>query len=418
MKVLIKSATIIDPESSHNGKTRDILLVSNKIEKIAPKINVDVPHTVKSPHLCISQGWVDIGTSVGEPGFEHRETLQSITKAARVGGYTTLVPFPNTDPVTQSKAAIKFLIDTGKKLGIKIFPIAAVSQDCKGEELSEMYDLHMAGAIAFSDGLKSVQHNGILHNALNYVKPFNGKIIHYPQDAFLSNGGQMHEGIYSTLMGMKGIPSVAESLITKRDLSISEYADASIIFYGVSSKESLKLIKQAKQKHQIITPYLNIIKNDSHVEGFNSLLKVTPPLRSKDDQNDLIKAVKEGSICAISSNHTPHDEEGKKLEFTFAKFGASGIETTFSGLNTYVGDRLDLNIIVERLSNGPRTLLSLPSFPIEEGLSSDITLFDPSISWLFEKTQSKSNNNPLLGQTLIGKVLATSTDGVFYPNAI
>jgi dihydroorotase len=418
MKVVLRKATIVDPSSKHNGKIRDIFINKGKIEKISanPISNIDSANEVKSKSLHVSEGWLDIGTQIGEPGYEHRETLQSIVRAARLGGFTSIAPFPNTDPVTQTKAAVKYLIDAGDSLGFSIFPIAAVTKDCKGETLSELYDLHNSGAIAFSDGLKSIQHNGIFLNALNYIKPFLGRLIHFPQDAYLSANGQMHEGRYSTLLGMKGIPSIAEDLMVKRDISMAEYADADLIFYGVSSTEALKTIKQSKVKTSIILPYLNLIKKDSDLQGFDSNLKVLPPIRTNEDRLDLLKAMNDGLITAVSSNHSPHDEEGKKLEYPYAKFGASGIETVYPGLMTYAIDKLGLELIINALSSGPRSVLGMKSTTIEEGSLLDFTIFDPQEKWNYAKTFSKSINNPLLGQELSGKVIATISKGKLYTN--
>jgi dihydroorotase len=418
MKLLIKQATIIDNASIYHSQKMDILIVNGKIAQIEkaikPSENIKV---IESGNLHVSNGWMDIGIQLGEPGLEHRETFSSAVAASKSGGYTALAPFPNTFPVLQNKAAISVLQNTAKQLKINIYPIAAVTKDCDGEELTEMYDMQLAGAYGFSDGLKTVQHNGVLLNALNYVKSFNGIIIHFPQDSFLSKGGLLHEGYTSTLLGMKGIPSIAENITVQRDLALLEYTASKLCLYGVSTKEVIKSIKSSKSENlSVVVPYLNLVKEDNQLSDFNSNLKVTPPLRSKKDQDELIKALKDNIITAISSNHYPIEDESKNLEFPYAKFGASGIETTFSSLVTFTKGKLSLETIIEKLTTGPRSILNIPNPQIKVDYDAELTLFDPDISWSFTETKSISKNNPFLGTTFKGKVIGTLVQNSFSQN--
>lgn len=416
MKLLIQKAKIVDKNSPQNGEIVDIFISKGKIEKIAKDIALpgDIK-TISSPNLHVSAGWLDIGCQIGEPGLEYRETLSSAIAAARVGGYTSLAPFPNTVPVLQHKAAINVLKEAAEEYKINIYPIAAATTDCKGENITEMYDLHKGGAYAFTDGLKSITHNAVLLNALNYVKSFDGLIIHFSQDGNLAHGGQMHEGKISTFLGMKGIPTIAETIILKRDLALVSYADSKLCVYGVSSADAVKILKEAKNpKVSATVPYLNLINDDADLIDFNSNLKVSPPLRSKKDALELLKALKENTIQAIVSNHYPLDEEAKKLEFPYAKFGASGLETVFATINTFLQDKIDLALLIAKLSEGPRSILGIPQVEITEGANAELTLFDPSIEWNFNKTVSASQNNPYLGQSFIGKVLGTVVGNAFH----
>ncbi|HMP29020.1 MAG TPA: dihydroorotase, partial [Saprospiraceae bacterium] len=317
----------------------------------------------------------------------------------------------------QNKAAVTVLQNKAKKSKINIYPIAAVTRDCKGEELTEMYDLHLAGAIAFSDGLKTIQHNGVLINALNYIKSFEGTLIHFPQDSYLSNGGQMHEGYISTLLGLKGIPTIAEKITIQRDLALLEYTNSNLCLFGISSKEAIQTIKASKAKSlQSIVPYLNLIFHDSRIGGFDSQFKVSPPLREKTDQDELIKGLKDHTITAIASNHYPLEDEVKNLEFPYAKFGASGIETVFSALITYTKGKIPLDIIIQKLTTGPRSILGIDQVTIDEGRTAELTLFDPDLEWTFATSKSTSKNNPFLGQTLKGKVIGTLVSNSYYAN--
>ena len=418
MKLLIKNATIIDAKSPYHLQQKDLLIESGKIAQISDFIvNENKVKEVASENLHVSAGWMDIGTQLGEPGLEHRETFETAIAAARTGGFTALAPFPNTIPVLQNKAALSVLQELSRSSAIHIYPVAALTKDCSGSEISEMYDLHLAGAKAFSDGLKSIQHNGVLLNALNYVKAFDGLIIHFPQDAYLSKDGQMHEGYTSTLLGMKGIPEMAETITLHRDLSLQEYAGSRLCIYGISSAKSLNIAKNfEKAEVTYVVPYLNLVFDDSELGDFNSNLKVTPPLRTNSDKNRLVRALNADAIHAICSNHYPLDEEAKNLEFPYAKFGASGLETVFSALNSALGDKIKTEKLIEKLTVGPRTILQIPNPVIEEGQLAELTLFDPSASWTFSKTKSLSKNNPFLGKTFKGKVVATVVDGKVFMN--
>ncbi|MBK9688261.1 MAG: dihydroorotase [Saprospiraceae bacterium] len=401
---------VIDGPSKYHNKVVDILILDSRIAEIKAGISPASPiKTIQGEDLHVSISWLDIGTQVGEPGLEHREDWTTVSKAAKAGGYGAIAPFPNTQPSIQHKADIQYIKQRAKSQGIGVYPIASLSIDNQGAEISEMYDLFTAGAAAFSDGLKSVSHAGLLARALEYVKPFEGLIIHFPSEKYLTQDAQMHEGEMSTLLGMKGMPSTAEAIGLKRDLELLAYTQSRLCVYGLSSYEAVKILKEAKKKAwqkklTAAVPYLNLVYTDKEMERFDTHLKVMPPLRKKSDQNELIKALKDGVIDAIVSNHYPIEEEGKKLEFPYAKFGASGIETCFAACNTFV-PALDLETLVDKLSYGPRSILGLTTEGIKAGSAAALTLFDPTAEWVFDESQSRSGNNPFLGKTLRGKVI-------------
>ncbi len=408
MRYLIKKATVVDENSKYNGKKVDILFNNGVIEEIRSNIEpIKGVKEIQSPNLHCSISWIDIGTQIGEPGLEHRETISSISAAAKAGGYGAIASFPNTSPVIQSKSAVQFVMEEARKNNFTIYPIAALSQHNEGKEITEMYDLHTSGAIAFGDGLKSIAHTGLLTRAMEYVLPFNGLIIHYPLDHTLTTDAQINEGEMSTLLGMEGSPALAETLIIKRDLELLNYTKSKLCVYGISLSESVKLIKEGKKVNTNLystCAYLNMIKTEKELENFDSNLKVSPPLRLKTDVNELIKGLKEGTVDAIVSNHYGIEEEGKQLEFPYAKFGASGIETCFSALNTYAGN-LDLETLIRSLTSGPRKILNLERGEIKQGYEGGLTLFDTEMEWTFDKTYSLSKNNPFLGERLKGKVI-------------
>lgn len=408
-KYLIKKVKVIDAPSKYHNKVVDILIADSSIVEIKSSITpVSNVKTIQGDNLHVSIAWMDLGTQTGEPGLEHREEWSTLASAAKRGGYGLLAPFPNTLPAVQSKADLHFILQKSREHQLAVFPIAALSIDNAGAEITEMYDLFNAGAAAFSDGLKTVAHSGLFARALEYVKSFNGLIIHHPSEKYLTQDGQMHEGEMSTLLGMRGLPTAAEIIGLKRDLDLLAYTQSRLCVYGITAAESVKILKEARKNNpENITatvPYLNLVHTDKALEQFDTDLKVMPPLRKKSDQQELVKGLKEGTIDAIVSNHYPIEEEGKKLEFPYAKFGASGIETCFAACNTYVSG-LDLELLIDKLTYGPRNIMGIESEGVSVGAAAQLTLFEPDTEWVFEESFSRSKNNPFLGKTLKGKIV-------------
>ena len=410
MNLLIKNATIVCRDKSLNGKKFDLLIKNGVIAKIAKNISDQNAKVISSKKLHVSIGWMDIGTQVGEPGFEHRETLSSVADAAAKGGFTTLAPFPNTNPCIDNKSSVQYILNNSQQFAVDFLPIAAISQGCKGQDITEMMDMSNAGAIAFSDGRKPVQDGGLLLRALQYAKASNKKIIQRPVDLSLEYEGMIHEGKTSLSLGLNGMPSLSEYTATSRDIKIAEYAENDIILHTISTKESVDLVKSERKSNPRVSAtvsYKNLIQTDEDLLDFDSNLKLQPPLRSTKDQKALIKGIKDGSIQAICSNHVPLEQEQKKLEFPYAGFGAIGLETCYSALNTHLSGTLSKNILVDRLAYGPRELLNLSIPEIKEGTKANLTLFDPSQEWTYGRREirSKSKNSPYIGLEFIGKVL-------------
>lgn len=411
MELFIKQATILASNSGHHQKKVDIHIQNGKIARIHHKLTVPQNvQVVTGKQLYCTSGLVDIGTHTGEPGREDRETLSTLSKAARAGGYTTILPFPNTLPYVQTKADIHYLIEKGNALGLKIFPIGALSKDGKGEDIAEYYDMFTAGAVAFSDGLKPTQNAGLLLRALQYVTAFDGVVINHPHDKNLDNKGQMHEGLLSTMLGMKGVPTIAELVMLQRDLLLFQYSGSKLVVHAVSSKESIDLLmKEKKNKKNIFVtvPYLNLLCDEKNVDNFNVSFKVEPVLRSETDKKALIKGLSSGTIDAVISNHFPIEDDGKNVEFPYADSGAGGIETAFRATLDTLGIHMDLAFLVSRFNEAPRSIFGLPVPTIEEGAFADLCLFDMASPSVFEKSYSVSNNNPFLGKTFQTTVVAS-----------
>ncbi len=415
--LLIKNATIVDPTSKLNGKKRDILINKNGIiEAIKPTIKAKNEKIIDAKDAFVSIGWMDVGTQVGDPGFEHREDLQSVTKAAAAGGFTAIAPNPNTLPTIHSKSEVNYIKNKTDHGLVDFYPIGAVSRDCDGKDITEMYDMHDSGAVAFSDGQKTMQNSGLMMRALQYVKAFDGLVMNHPQDVALASEGQMHEGMVSTSLGMKGIPSIAEELMVQRDLYLAEYTDSRLHLTNISTERSVDLIKEAKANGINVSasvPVLNLIFDETAIAEFDSNYKVLPPLREKADIRALKRGIKNGTITLITSNHAPLDEEAKNLEFPYADFGIIGLETAYALCSTYLSDVLTTEDIVSILAINPRILLRLPMPSIKEGEQANLTIFNPNMEWTFTEKDihSKSNNTPFVGKQFKGKVIGVVNNG-------
>lgn len=414
--LLIKNVTILDATSKHHRKKRDLLLRNGKIESIKPKIDAPKTKVLQANGAFVSIGWLDVGVQTGDPGFEHREDLQTVSQAAEAGGYTGVACFPNTSPSIHSKSEVLYLKNNAKDNLVDFFPIGAVSQNCKGIDITEMYDMHHAGAVAFSDGKKAIQNSGLMMRALQYVKAFAGTVMNHPHNSDIANSGQMHEGKISTSLGMKGIPRLSEELMVQRDIYLAEYTDSKLHLSNISSATSEELVRSAKKKGLHVTAsasILNLIFADEELSDFNTQFKVIPPLREKEDIKALQNGLKNGSIDIITSNHTPIEEEGKNLEFQNADFGALGLQTTFALYNTHLTDVINVEDFLEKIAIRPRQILDIDLPKIEEGAMANLTIFDPNIVWTFSKKDilSKSKNSPMIGMELKGKVLGVVNKG-------
>ena len=411
MNVLIKSATVVNANSPLNGKKVDILIEKGVIQKIAANIkNVNNIKEVAHNDLHVSLGWIDMRANFCDPGHEYKEDLNSGLAAAAAGGFTEVVSMPDTLPVVDSKSGIEYIINKTKDNIVKVHPTGALSQNCEGKEISEMYDMHLAGAVAFTDNKHSISNPSLLNRALLYSQSFGGLIMDFPNDKNLFNNGQINEGIISTKLGLKGAPALAEELTVTRSLYLAEYCNAPIHLTNITTKKSVQLIKEAKVKGLKVTADVNsyhLLLNENELETFDSNLKVKPPLRTKDDNKALIKGLKEGTLDAVCSDHTPEDIENKQCEFDNTAFGMINLQTSFAVMNTVLADKVDLTEIIETITTKPRTILKVIQPQLKEGELANLTLFSPNTEFIFEKKDivSKAKNSPFIGRTLKGKVI-------------
>jgi dihydroorotase len=410
MNALIKSAKIIDSNSPFNGKTVDLLIEKGIIKKIAKSIKSEKNYNeISFDNLHISVGWLDMRVNFCDPGHEYKEDLTSGLKAAATGGFTEVVTMPDTDPPIDSKAGIEYIINKSKGNIVNVYPTGCLSAKHEGKEIAEMYDMHTKGAVAFTDNKKSIINPSLLNRALLYNQSFNGLVMSFPNDTALNNNGQMNEGVVSTQLGLKGIPSLAEELIVSRDIYLAEYCNASIHLSNISTKQSVELIKLAKKRGIKVTADTNsyhLLLDESELTDFDSNCKVLPPLRTSDDIKALIKGLKDGTIDVICSDHSPEDIENKQCEFDNAAFGIINLQTSFALANTALKGKLTLEEFIPKITFNPRNLLKLENPEIKEGAMANLSLFDPSAKWSLRKEAivSKSRNTPLIDRELIGKV--------------
>jgi len=415
MNLLIKSATIIDPNSPFHQKVADILVEDGYITVIGKNVNAKA-ETIDGKGKYVTPGFFDLNCNIGELGLETKEDLQTGTRAAAAGGFTGVALMPNTQPPVHSKAEVEYLLNRAKNNMVDVYPLGTISHKREGKDLAEMYDMFLSGAKAFTDGNRPVQDAGLMERALLYTQGFGALILSYPEDTAIAGKAKVNEGEMSTLLGMKGIPPLAEELMIARDLYLAEYTGSRIHFSTISTIRSVELIRDAKKKGLHVTCDVavhHLLLTDETLAGFDSQYKVKPPLRTKKDVNALIKGLKDGTIDAIVTQHTPHEVEFKDVEFEVAEYGIIALQTAFS---TAVQAGLDIELIVQKMAVNPRRILNIEAAIITEGKKAELALLDADTVWEYTKqnNRSKSYNSPFIGQNLKGKALLVCNNNHLY----
>jgi dihydroorotase len=406
-KTLLKSALIIDPASKHHGKKRDVLIQGNTLLSIAPEIQDARAKTIAGKGWVVSRGWTDATARCGEPGYEYKEDFQSLRLAATRGGMMRLALMPSTLPAVDNKSAIQF-IRSQSTATIEFVAVGALSHQLEGKQLSEMYDMKQAGAVAFSDDHGNVS-TELMCRALEYSKNMHVPVMVLPLDRGLNAHGQMHESAVSVSLGMKGIPSLAEELRVQRDIELLRYCGGRLHFMLLSTAKSVDMVRKAKREGLQVTCAVaahQLLFTDEDLRTFDTNLKVLPPFRGKDDRKALIQGLKDGTIDAIVSDHCPEDIEHKVREFEDANFGISSVQTAFCAAFTALEKHLSLEEIIDKFTSGPERILGLSAQPLEEGFGSPVSIFNPEeqTEFTLEGWSSKSKNSPHIGRTLNGKV--------------
>ena len=412
MKLIIRDAKIIDSKSPFHNKTADILIVDGFIKKIGTSLsNTENVEEIKLDNLHVSQGWFDSSISLGEPGFEDRETISNGLNVAAKSGFTAIALQPNSFPIIDNQSQVNFVLNKATGFATQLYPIGALTKESAGKDMAELFDMQKSGAVAFGDYNKSLSNANLLKIALQYVQDFDGLILAFSQDENIKGNGVANEGVVSTRLGLKGIPNLAEELQIARNLFLLEYTGGKLHIPTVSTKKSVQLIKEAKANGLNVSCSVavhHLVLTDEKLEGFDTRYKVSPPLRTETDRKSLLKGIKDGTIDMITSDHNPIDIEHKKMEFDGAKSGTIGLESAFGALMTV----LPLEIVIEKLTSGKETF-GIEIQTINEGSRANITLFNPEPKNVFTKSSilSKSKNSAFLGTQLQGKVYGILNQG-------
>ena len=415
MSLLLNSVTVSDTTSKYfNSKVNILIDSKGYVKKISKnKISDKVKKVVDLEGLFISESWFDFNANFCDPGYEYKENLKSGVHVAINSGFLDVLITPNTNPIIQTKADVSYIQEKSLNNFCKIHPSAAISKNFNGKDLNDIIDLHNSGVKAFTNSYSCKESSEMIMNSLLYLNQIDTLLLTKPKDRSFSDG-VVNNGYYSNTVGLKGIPRISESIAVERDLSILEYVGGKIHFSGISTKESVSIIRDAKTKKLNVTcdvPIHNLILDDSNVVSFDPNYKVDPPLRTKDDIDALIGGINDGTIDIIASHHEPQDIDTKKCEFEKANFGVISLQTFFSNI-VQLSRKIPLENLIKTFSTNPKKILGVETYSVVEGSKASFTVFDPDGSWDYNENSnlSKSINSPWLNWSLKGKVKAVIKD--------
>ena len=415
MSLLLNSVTVSDTTSKYFNSRVNILIDSKGyIKKISKnKISDKVKKVVDLEGLYISESWFDFNANFCDPGYEYKENLKSGVHVAINSGFLDVLITPNTNPIIQTKADVSYIQEKSLNNFCEIHPSAAISKNFNGKDLNDIIDLHNSGVKAFTNSYSCKESSEMIMNSLLYLNQIDTLLLTKPKDRSFSDG-VVNNGYYSNTVGLKGIPRISESIAVERDLSILEYVGGKIHFSGISTKESVSIIRDAKTKKLNVTcdvPIHNLILDDSNVVSFDPNYKVDPPLRTKEDIDALIEGINDGTLDIIASHHEPQDIDTKKCEFEKANFGVISLQTFFSNI-VQLSRRIPLENLIKTFSTNPKKILGVETYSVVEGSKASFTVFDPDGSWDYNENSnlSKSINSPWLNWSLKGKVKAVIKD--------
>ena len=412
----------MDKRSKFNNSNVDILIIDGIITEIKKNLNLDKHSSkikiVDFKNCHVSPGWFDFHVNFCDPGFENRDTIENGINSSVKGGFTGVQIMPNTEPNIDNKSIIEYINNKSSDCIVDIFTSANITKKANGEDLVEMYDILKSGCKSFTDDKKSISNSKVLNLALEYANDLNTLILHHPSNKELINHGVVNEGVLSTKLGLKGIPNISEFLTTYRDIEINNYSKGKIHLSYISTSESVKLIRKQKKSENNITcdvSIYNTFLDESKVDNFDTRFKLEPPLRTKKDIKEIIKGLNDSTIDIITSDHTPVDLENKKIEFDHADSGIIGLESFFGLLIKNLGEHIDLETLIEKISVNPKQILKIDCPEIKVGEKANLTLFDPLKEWVFEETdiKSMSKNTPFINESLKGRPLAVYNNSKF-----
>lgn len=416
--ILIKGGRVIDPKTSFDEIT-DILISDNKIAKIGRGLKKDGAKIINAKDLIVCPGFVDLHCHLRDPGRPDVETIESGSQSAVAGGFTSICCMPNTLPPIDNEGLVNYIYKESARVDLcRVYPIAAVTKNRKGKELTEFGELIKAGAKGFSDDGDVVADCNVFRHALEYSKIFGVPIFEHPIDRDLAKGGLMNEGVVSTRLGLSGSPALAEEVIVARDLLVAQFTGARLHLCHISTKSSVELIRRARENGLSVTcetcPHYFFFDEES-LSGFDTNFKVNPPIRSEEDRQAVIEGLRDGTIDCIATDHAPHCQAEKELEFTMAPFGLIGFETALpmTIMELINKQKFSWPNVLEKLTINPAGIISEKSGTIKKNAVADIIIIDPKKKWRLTSNaiRSKSKNTPLLNKEMTGRTIVTIVDG-------
>lgn len=425
MQLLLKGGRLIDPATGRDEEL-DLHLVDGGIEKLGHGLSVSAAQVIDLRGKVVAPGFLDMHVHLREPGFEHKETIETGVAAAAAGGFTGVCCMPNTNPPIDDESVVRY-IHAKARVALQglvdVYPVGAVTKERKGEHLAPLAELAAAGAVAFTDDGDPVHDAEIMRRALEYSAMYGRPIIQHAQDLSLTRGSAMNEGLVATALGLPGWPPVAEEIMIARDIRLTEYTGGTYHVAHVSTAGSVECVRQAKAKGIRVTaeatPH-HFTLTDAAVRTFDTNTKMNPPLRTEEDVAAIRRGLRDGTIDAIASDHAPHSFDEKEVEYTAAPFGIVGLETALGLAVTelLLNGVLSLSQIVEKLSVNPRRILGIPPVDVSEGEPANLTIFDPAAKWIVDPRtfRSRSRNTPFGGMTLTGKPVGVVNHGEIYWN--
>ena len=420
MKLLIANGYVIDPAQQINAG-RNLLIENDHVIDLLDRGEAapEDAHVIDATGLIVAPGFIDLHTHLREPGQEYKETIATGAAAAVAGGWTSICAMPNTDPINDNPAVTRYIIEQAQSAKLaNVFPIGAVTKSSNGKELAEMGEMKNAGIVAVSDDGRPVPTAGMMRRALEYARGFDLPVVDHCQDPSLSVGGVMHEGRWSLILGLRGMPAAAEEVDTVRDCVLAKLTGARVHIAHVSTRGALEAVRQAKHDGLAVscevTPH-HWTLTDEAVADYDTNTKMSPPLRSGENVEAILQAMKDGAIDAIATDHAPHHLDEKGLEFDQAPFGITGLETAVGLAFELVHQgTIDLERVVEMCSTNPARIFGLTDRgSLKKGTHADITILDPQVEWVFDVTRSKSKsrNTPFNGRAFHGAAVATIVGG-------
>ncbi|MEO8025840.1 MAG: dihydroorotase [Bryobacteraceae bacterium] len=418
MTLLIKSGRVIDPASSHDA-VADVLIEDGRVAAIGQGLTKSGAKQIDASGLIVAPGFIDMHVHLREPGFEHAETIESGSRAAAAGGFTTICPMPNTSPVNDNATVTSYIVDRARRVSpVNVFPIGAISKNSAGEELAAIGAMRKAGAVAISDDGRPVMNARVMRRAMEFARSYDIPVINHCEDLHLSAGGDMHEGLASVRLGLRGIPSASEDVMVARDLLLAELTGARYHVAHISALRSVAMVRFAKARGLPVsaeaTPH-HFALTDSDLLPYDSNFKMKPPLRANEDALAVLEGLIDGTVDAIATDHAPHAGSEKMQEFERCPFGILGLETAIGLALEYLyhSGRVPLSKMIAMFTTSPARILGLPHGRLAPGAPGDVTIFSTDQPWTYDvnKSLSKSRNSPFHGRAFKGAPAFTVVAG-------